>query len=63
VRLLQVSPAGRDLFRRADVALKHWNKEWMEGFSRDDLVALRQLLTRLNATPARTADDTKASAD
>jgi DNA-binding MarR family transcriptional regulator len=57
LRLLKVSPAGRNLFRRADVALKRWNKEWMKGFTRDDVATLRELLHRLNSSPAKIADD------
>jgi DNA-binding MarR family transcriptional regulator len=49
LRLLSASGAGVDLFRRADVALKQWNKEWMESFSRSDLVSLRSHLRRLNS--------------
>jgi len=56
LRLLSVSPAGRDLFLRADVALKQWNKDWLKGFDRDDLVALRELLRGLNSSPAKVAD-------
>jgi DNA-binding MarR family transcriptional regulator len=52
VRLLSASPAGIELFQRANRALMRWNKEWMENFSRDDLVSLQGYLSRLNATSA-----------
>ncbi len=51
LRLLKCSPAGRDLFKRAELALKRWNKEWMAGFDQRDLCFLAALLGRLSATP------------
>ena len=57
-RLLNLSPAGLDLFMQADVALRRWNKEWMEGFNRGDLRALSGLLSRL-----KSSSDEKVGAD
>ena len=57
LRLLDASPSGVDLFRRANTALIRWNKEWMEGFNGDDLLSLREHLRRLNSSPSKIADD------
>jgi DNA-binding MarR family transcriptional regulator len=49
IKLLKPSPAGVAVFKRAETALRNWNKNWLQSLGDADMTRLSTLLSKLDS--------------